>query len=142
MQDPDLKCRHFGILWQFMAFWHFGIFAKKLDRKSDTIFPILSDFYLIFSDFQTFPDFPTFRFHSSIQNPIAELLGCCSWGALGIPIWDPPYLPPYGGLFTTLSILEGFSLLENRADAGDTSVLKTRTICSRKVRKPEYQIEI
>ena len=23
MQDPDLKCRHFGILWPFMAFWHF-----------------------------------------------------------------------------------------------------------------------
>ena len=129
MHDPDPKCRYFGIS------WHFGIFAKKSDRKSDPIFPIISDFY-------TFPDFPTFRFHSSIQNPIAELLGCCSWGALGIPIWDPPYLPPYGGLFTTLSILEGFSWLENRADAGDTSVLKTRTICSRKVRKPEYQIEI
>ena len=46
MQDPDLKCRHFGIL------WHFGIFAKKSDRKSDPIFPI-------------FRLFPTFRLSDS-----------------------------------------------------------------------------
>ena len=44
MQDPDPKCRHFGIL------WHFGIFAKKSNKKSNPIFPILSDFL-------TFPDF-------------------------------------------------------------------------------------
>ena len=51
MQDPDPKCRHFGILWQFMAF---GIFAKKSDRKSD---PILSDFFR-FLDFSRLLDFP------------------------------------------------------------------------------------
>ena len=32
MQDPDPKCRHFGIL------WHFGIFAKKSNKKSNPIF--------------------------------------------------------------------------------------------------------
>ena len=39
MQDPDLKCSHFGIL------WYFGIFAKKSNQKSSPIFPIfrLSD---------------------------------------------------------------------------------------------------
>ena len=31
MQDPDPKCRHFGIL------LHFGIFAKKSNRKSNPI---------------------------------------------------------------------------------------------------------
>ena len=42
--------RSAGILafWHFMAYfgilWHLGIFAKKSDRKSDLIFPILSDF--------------------------------------------------------------------------------------------------
>ena len=52
MQDPDPKCRQFGISWHFFGIvWHFGIFAKKSDRKSDPIF-------LILSHFQTFPDFP------------------------------------------------------------------------------------
>ena len=58
MQDPDPKCRHFGILWHFMAFygilWHFGIFAKKSNKKSNPIFPILSDFFPIFTLFPTF----------------------------------------------------------------------------------------
>ena len=49
MQDPDPKCRHFGIL------WHFGIFAKKSDRKSDPIFLILSDFFRIL-DFSRLSD--------------------------------------------------------------------------------------
>ena len=57
MQDLDPKCRHFGILWHFMAFygilWHFGIFAKKSNKKSNPIFPILSDFY-----FSRLLDFP------------------------------------------------------------------------------------
>ena len=48
MQDPDPKCRHFGILWHFMAFygilWHFGILAKKSNKISNPIFPIYSDF--------------------------------------------------------------------------------------------------
>ena len=52
MQDLDPKCRHFGILWQFMAFC---IFAKKSDRKSDPIFPILSDFFW-FLDFSRLSD--------------------------------------------------------------------------------------
>ena len=60
MHDPDPKCRHFGIL------WHFGIFAKKSDRKSDPIFPILSDFFLIFRLF------PTFRFHSSSFDQFSD----------------------------------------------------------------------
>ena len=60
MQDPDPKCRHFGILWHFMAFygifWHFmafWLFAKKSNKKSNPFFPILSDFFrcLDFSDF-------------------------------------------------------------------------------------------
>ena len=49
MHDPDPKCRRFGIL------WHFGIFAKKSDRKSDPIFPILSDFFR-FLDFSRLSD--------------------------------------------------------------------------------------
>ena len=61
MQDLDPKCRHFGILWHFMAFysilWRFGIFAKKSNRKSNPIFPILSDFFR-FLDFSRLPDFP------------------------------------------------------------------------------------
>jgi len=51
MQDPDPKCRHFGIL------WHFGIFAKKSNKKSNPIFPILSDFFR-FLDFSRLLDFP------------------------------------------------------------------------------------
>ena len=53
MHDPDPKCRHFGIL------WHFGIFAKKSNKKSNPIFPISSDF------FPFFRLFPTFRFSDS-----------------------------------------------------------------------------
>ena len=49
MQDPDPKCRHFGILWQF------DIFAKKSNRKSDPIFLILSDFFR-FLDFSRLSD--------------------------------------------------------------------------------------
>ena len=48
MNDPDPKCRHFGIL------WHFGTFAKKSNKKSNPIFPILSDFFPIFRLFLTF----------------------------------------------------------------------------------------
>ena len=43
MHDPDPKCRQIGI------------FAKKLDRKSDPIFPILSDFFR-FLDFSRLSD--------------------------------------------------------------------------------------
>ena len=49
MHDPDPKCRHFGIL------WHFGIFAKKSNKKSNPIFPILSDFFW-FLDFSRLSD--------------------------------------------------------------------------------------
>ena len=45
MQDPDPKCRHFGIL------WHFGIFAEKSNKISNLIFSI---FFLIFRLFPTF----------------------------------------------------------------------------------------
>ena len=65
MQDPDQKCRHFGILWHFMAFY--GVLAllpKSLIGNQIRFFR----FYPIFSDFQTFPDFPTSRFHNSILN--------------------------------------------------------------------------
>ena len=51
MQDPDTKWRHFGIL------WHFGIFAKKFNKKSNPIFPSLSDFFQ-FLDFSWLLDFP------------------------------------------------------------------------------------
>ena len=62
MQDPDPKCRHFGILWHFMSFY--GVLAllpKSLIGNQIRFFR----FYPIFSDFQTFPDFPTSRFHNS-----------------------------------------------------------------------------
>ena len=49
MHDPDPMCMHYGIL------WHFGIFAKKSERKSDPIFPILSDFFRIL-DFSRLSD--------------------------------------------------------------------------------------
>ena len=64
MQDPDPKCRHFGILWQFMAFWHF---CQKVGQEIRSDF---SDFIRFFSDFQTIPDFPTFRFHKSNAYPL------------------------------------------------------------------------
>ena len=54
MQDPDPSA---GILAFYGNLWHFGIFAKKSDRKSDPIFPILSDFFR-FLDFFRLPDFP------------------------------------------------------------------------------------
>ena len=66
MQDPDPKCRHFGILWHLMAFWHFmafngilwhfGIFAKNSNKKSNPIFPIFFPFFRLF---------PTFRLSDS-----------------------------------------------------------------------------
>ena len=31
MQDPNLKCRHFGILWHILAFY--GILVKKVMRE-------------------------------------------------------------------------------------------------------------
>ena len=49
--------RSAGILAFYGNLWHFGIFAKKSDRKSDPIFPILSDFFRFF-DFSRLPDFP------------------------------------------------------------------------------------
>ena len=43
--------------WRFMAFygilWRFGLIAKKSNRKSNPIFPILSDFFPIFRLFPT-----------------------------------------------------------------------------------------
>merc|ERR1712208_74879 len=70
--------RHFCILWHFMAFygilWRFGIIAKKSNRKSNPIFPILSDFFR-FLDFSRLPDFPIPQLykrpfsHSSSPSP-------------------------------------------------------------------------
>ena len=44
MQDPDQKCRHFGILWQFMAIYGILVFLPKsqIGNRSDFIrfFPI------------------------------------------------------------------------------------------------------
>ena len=89
MQDPDLKCRHFGILWHFMVFygilWYFGIFAKKSNKKSNPIFPIfptLSDFFLIFRLF------PTFRLSDSTALiATASNLGVSFVGNLGSSTW-------------------------------------------------------
>ena len=67
MHDPDPKCRHFGIL------WHFGIFTKKTNNKSNPIFPILSDFIRFLPIFKLFP---TFRLSDSTtlvgyqENPL------------------------------------------------------------------------
>ena len=55
MHDPDVKCRHFGIL------WHFGIFAKKSNNKSNPIFPILTDFFRLLDPSRL----QSFRFYSS-----------------------------------------------------------------------------
>ena len=59
MHDPDPKCRHFGIL---------AFLPKSRIGNQIQFFQI----YLIFSDFQTFPDFPTFRFHSSSIDNFEE----------------------------------------------------------------------
>ena len=56
MQDPDPKCRHFGILWQFMAFWHF---CQKVGQE------IRSDFSDFIRFFPIFRLFPTFRLSDS-----------------------------------------------------------------------------
>ena len=53
MQDPDLSA---AILAFFGILWHFGIFAKKSNKKSKPIFPILSDFSR-FLDFSRLLDF-------------------------------------------------------------------------------------
>ena len=82
MQDPDLKCRHFGILWHFMVFygilWYFGIFAKKSIKKSNPIFQILSDFIRFFPIFRLFPTFrlldSTTLVHISPKQHFYELL--------------------------------------------------------------------
>ena len=58
MQDPDPKCRHFYILWQFYGILlGFGFFAKKSNKKSNPIFLIVSDFFQ-FLDFSLLLDFP------------------------------------------------------------------------------------
>ena len=49
MYDPDPKCRHLGIL------WHFGIFAKKSNKKLNPIFLIFPIFSIL-SDFFWFLD--------------------------------------------------------------------------------------
>ena len=82
MQDPDPKCRHFGILWQFMAFWHFGIFAKKLDRKSDPIFLILSDFSR-FLDFSRLLDFQIPQLYSKCCSTTSNNFEDLHVGVLG-----------------------------------------------------------
>ena len=46
------------------AFWHFGIFAKKSNKKSNPIFPILSDF----SDFSRLLDFPIPQLYTIWHN--------------------------------------------------------------------------
>ena len=49
MQYPDPKCRHFGILWQFMAFWYF---CQKVGQEIRSDF---SDFIRFFPFFRLFP---------------------------------------------------------------------------------------
>ena len=49
--------RSAGILAFYGILWHFGIFAKKSNNKSNPFFPILSDFIRFFSDFRLFPTF-------------------------------------------------------------------------------------
>ena len=56
--------RSAGILAFYGNLRHFGIFAKKWDRKSDPIFPI-------------FRLFPTFRFHSSMPHPSLMVFFYC-----------------------------------------------------------------
>ena len=46
-----------GILAFYGILWHFGIFAKKSNKKSNPIFPILADVFQ-FLDFSRLLDFP------------------------------------------------------------------------------------
>ena len=53
MQEPDPKCRHFGILWQFMAFLPKSLIRNQI-RYFQFIFPIFRLFLTIrFSDSTT-----------------------------------------------------------------------------------------
>ena len=70
MQDPDPKCRHLGILWHFMAFHGIWAFLPKSQIRNQIRFFRV---YPIFSNFQTFPDFQTFRFHNSSFNAPANV---------------------------------------------------------------------
>ena len=75
MQDPNQKCRHFGISWHFMAFLHF---CQKSNKISNPIFPILSDF----QTFSQFLDFPIPQLQSEFWSHffIILLLLHCSLG--------------------------------------------------------------
>ena len=76
MQDPDPKCRHFGIL------WHFGIFAKKSDKITNPIFPILSDFFR-FLDFSWLLDFQIPQLYSKCCSTISNNFKDLHVGVLG-----------------------------------------------------------
>ena len=108
MQDPDPKCRHFGILWQF------GIFAKKSDRKSDPIFLMLSDFFQ-FLDFSRLSD-STALVSICIMTRKCVLLDEDNAGKISLevelvmPIWK------FGSGLHLISILP--KLLTNYADGG------------------------
>ena len=53
MQDPFPKCRHFVILWHFMAFWHVCQKANCITKSAFSAFFRLSAFFTEL-DFQTF----------------------------------------------------------------------------------------
>ena len=59
MQDPDLKCRHFGILWYFMAFYGILAFLPKCQIRNQI------RFFRFFRFFSIFRLFPTFRLSDS-----------------------------------------------------------------------------
>ena len=62
MQDPDPKCRHFGILWQFMAFLPKSRIGNQIR------------FFQFYPIFPLFRLFPTFRFHNS--SPYTACSAC------------------------------------------------------------------
>ena len=60
MQDPDLKCRHFGMLWHFLAFYGILAFLPKSLIRNQVRF---------FRFYPTFRLFPTFRLSDSTALP-------------------------------------------------------------------------
>ena len=73
MQDPDLKCSHFGILWHFMVFWHFMAFYGILAFLPKSLIRNQTDF----SEFIRFLDFfLTFRLFDYTTLPKIRCQSC------------------------------------------------------------------
>ena len=58
-------------VWVYGILWHFGIFAKKPNKKSNPIFPILSDFFRLL-DFSRLLDFPIPQLYSQLTELVKD----------------------------------------------------------------------